>query len=302
MDSFQSDKISWETPPFSDVQENAIKEIKEVVTDLMKNEEDPRIKEIYKKMDSSQDSYERIELCSQINILEPKNFLVDTVKATEYSNLNENEKAEESFKTAIKKSDRNHYFPSYHYGLFLCSQKTRRVDGVKELFHAEKLFTTVISKLKSLSDEELTEKKSTQIIKSIKDMNMLNYALGCYLFSMGVVKGGLAYLERTFSIDPDSNFDKRPLNDARKVIKMCIDGVQECNFELTKDENNVNVLFSKSNFLLKQEEYTEAKECLLKILLIDKNNPNTAIHGSIKEVNQLLMQIESMENRPFYPK
>ena len=300
MDSFQIDKISWETPSFSDLQENAIKEVKEVVTDLIKNEEDPRIKEILGKIDSSKDSYDRIELCSQINILDPKNFLVDTAKAIEYSNLNENEKAEESFKTAIKKSDRNHYFPSYHYGLFLCNQKTRRVDGVQELFHADKLFTRVVSKLKSLSDEELTEEKSNQIIRNIKHMNKLNYTLGCYLFSIGMVKIALEYLERTFDIEPDSDFDKRPLNDARTVIKMCTEGLQECNFELTKDENNVGALFSKSQFLVKLGEYTEAKECVLKILLIDKNNPNTAIHGSIKEVNQMLMQIESMENSSSY--
>ncbi len=296
MDSFQSDKISWETPSFSDLQENAIKEVKEVVTDLIKKEEDPRIKEILGKIDSSKDSYDRIELCSQINILDPKNFLVDTVKAIEYSNLNENEKAEESFKTAIKKSDRNHYFPSYHYGLFLCNQKTRRLDGVTELLHADKLFTMVVDQFKSLSDEEMTTEKSIQIIRNIKHMNQLNYTLGCNLFLFGMFKTALEYLERTFNIEPDSDFDKRPLNDARTVIQMCTDGLQECNFELTKDENNVEVLMAKMNFLIKQEEYDEAKECVLKMLLIDKNNPNTAIHGSIKQLNETLTHFEKMRN------
>ena len=214
--------------------------------------------------------------------------------------MNENEKAEESFTTAIKKSDKNHYFPSYHYGLFLCNRKTRRKDGVLELIHADKLFTMVVDQFKSLSDEEMTTEKSIQIIRNIKHMNQLNYTLGCNLFLFGMFKTALAYLERHFKVEPDSDFDKRPLNDARKVIQMCTELVQECNFELTKDENNVGALFSKSSYLIKLGEYTEAKECVLKILLIDKNNPNTAIHGSIKEVNQMLMQIESMENSSSY--
>ena len=41
MDSFQSDKITWETPSFSDVYENAIKEVNQLLMQIESMENRP---------------------------------------------------------------------------------------------------------------------------------------------------------------------------------------------------------------------------------------------------------------------
>ena len=105
---------------------NTKKELKKDLKDIIQNEKDPRIKKIIKKINSSEDDYEMIELCSQLSILDPENYFVDTIKAHAYSNVQQNEKAEKLFKDSIRRCGTAHYFPSYHYALFLSDNKKRR--------------------------------------------------------------------------------------------------------------------------------------------------------------------------------
>tara|TARA_B110000467_G_scaffold131113_1_gene125699 strand:- start:42 stop:1529 length:1488 start_codon:yes stop_codon:yes gene_type:complete len=108
--------ISFETPDFTDFKASIDKESKEKLKKIQN--EDTRINEIIKKMESSIDSIQIIEYCVEWKTLDPESPVPDIVKADAYRTSKQNEKAQELFKNVIKK------YPTYgwtyeRYGYFL---------------------------------------------------------------------------------------------------------------------------------------------------------------------------------------
>ena len=129
MDSLQDNKISYETPDFTNVtfepkedtsNHNPLEEeFKKTKEENIENEKDPKIKIILEKIQLTEDAFEIIELCSQIELLDPKYFRADLDKAEAYVKLEHVENAEKYFKNAIKKSDGKSDIALSYYGYFL---------------------------------------------------------------------------------------------------------------------------------------------------------------------------------------
>ena len=93
--------------------------VQEYIEKSIANEKNSEIKKVWKKMSSTKDHYEIIELCSQISLLSPKNILADIKKAQTYAKLKQNDKAEQIFKNIIKKTNASSDIPYFFYGIFL---------------------------------------------------------------------------------------------------------------------------------------------------------------------------------------
>ena len=71
----------------------------------IQDEKDPRIKPLLEKINSSNDHYEIISLSSELIGINPENFYGYLHKAISYHILKQEQKAEQSFKEAIKKAN-----------------------------------------------------------------------------------------------------------------------------------------------------------------------------------------------------
>lgn len=273
--------IPFETPDFTKFNKILEDKNNEELKKLVKNENNSRLKELMNKLDSCEDDFDRIELCAQINMLDSKNFIVDLVKANAFVSLGNKEKAEKAFVTAIKKSDERQFAPLTSYGLFLSNQEERREDAIRILVKARDKVTLILK-------DQVLEKNNETVFSIIKNSNIINYALGSLHLSLGLIKTASEFLELTYELDPDCDFDKRPLTDVRKVIQMSKEGIDECDFELRKNENNIPVLVNKIQFLIKLERIKECRECASKILLIDKNN---------SDAKNLISYIDNLERQ-----
>ena len=95
-----SKSVDWEYPKsLDDIDE----EIEDQIKKEIQNERDPRIKSLLEKIDSSRDHYEIIALSSELIGVDPENFMGHLRKAVSYHRLKQDQKAEQSFKEAIKK-------------------------------------------------------------------------------------------------------------------------------------------------------------------------------------------------------
>ena len=86
----------FETPDFKDLQKSIDEKSKEKIKKTQGD--DPQIKEIIERINSSNDIYEILEECVKWKVYEPKSPVPDVVKAESYHRLKQNEKAQELFK------------------------------------------------------------------------------------------------------------------------------------------------------------------------------------------------------------
>jgi tetratricopeptide (TPR) repeat protein len=89
--------ISFETPDFTNLHKLMDKESQKNID----SQENPRVKELLKEINSTEDNYEIIQLCARVHELDPDNFKIFVDQAIAFQNLKQYEKANESFQIAI---------------------------------------------------------------------------------------------------------------------------------------------------------------------------------------------------------
>jgi len=89
--------ISFETPDFTNLHKLMDKESQKNID----GQNNPRVKELLKEINSTKDNYEIIQLCARVHELEPDNFKIFVDQAIAFQNLKQFEKANESFQIAI---------------------------------------------------------------------------------------------------------------------------------------------------------------------------------------------------------
>ena len=88
--------------------------VQENVDKSIANEKDSKINEIWNKISSTKDHYEIIEMCGQLALLSPNNFMVDIKKARTYATLKQNGKAEEIWLNYFQTSNIRRSFVNNH--------------------------------------------------------------------------------------------------------------------------------------------------------------------------------------------
>ena len=97
--------ISFETPDFTNLHKLMDKESQKNIG----SQENPRVKELLKEINSTEDNYEIIQLCARIHELDPNNFKIFVDQAIAFQNLKQYEKANESFQIAIVAATKTDY-------------------------------------------------------------------------------------------------------------------------------------------------------------------------------------------------
>jgi tetratricopeptide (TPR) repeat protein len=97
--------ISFETPDFTNLHKLMDKESQKNID----NQENPRVKELLKEINSTEDNYEIIQLCARVHELDPDNFKIFVDQAIAFQNLKQYEKANESFQIAIVAATKTDY-------------------------------------------------------------------------------------------------------------------------------------------------------------------------------------------------
>ena len=97
--------ISFETPDFANMHDLMDTESQKNID----NQENPRVKELLKEINSTEDNYEIIQLCARIHELDPNNFKIFVDQAIAFQNLKQYEKANESFQIAIVAATKTDY-------------------------------------------------------------------------------------------------------------------------------------------------------------------------------------------------
>jgi tetratricopeptide (TPR) repeat protein len=108
--------ISFGTPDFTDFRKSIDEKSKEKLKKIQGD--DPQIKEIIERIESSNDMYEILEECVKWKVFEPESPVPDVMKAESYHRLKQNKKAQELFKNVIKNYD-TYGYAYERYGHFL---------------------------------------------------------------------------------------------------------------------------------------------------------------------------------------
>jgi len=130
--------ISFETQPFTEFNKLKDKELQKKI-DVENN---PRVKELLEKINSSSNDYEIIQLCARVNEHDPDNFMAFVQEADTFFHLGEFDMADESYQKAIQKTKGTSAIVCGMYAFFLFStgDSDRALDYCKQTIQLENNF------------------------------------------------------------------------------------------------------------------------------------------------------------------